>query len=261
MPRFKKETFHAKNRAGTALKLDVEINISADGEFYANLPEEYKHAFADQVVFLSGRSGKTAAGCFKVVAKTFDALKAGIQNGLQKYLEPEITETPVIRYNIESHVAFAEDQEGNIYPNAGFPGACWNHDHRKLYGDHHATHCAKGGYSLIIGAKAMLKVVTKHGNNERVDYKLYYAGGHHLGRENPAELLNSWTSMELGEKPKEIPYSDKAALFFHRLMMTMALLNKKIQLATFDQEALLALIEDHSDFRLLAAPTNSIPQE
>lgn len=254
MPRFKKETFGAQNKAGSSVSLDVVINISADGEFYANLPDYLLDAFADQRSWLGGRNSKHVGGTFKVVEKTYEQLRQVIQNGLRKHLEPEVTETPVIRYNIESHVSFAEDEAGNIVPNAGFPGARWLNEDRKLYGDHHATNRAPGGYSLVIGARAMLKRTIRHGANERVEYDNYYAGGSHHGHSNPAELLNSWCSMDLGKSPKEIPYTEKAALFFHSLLLGMATINRQEQMATFEQDNLLALIEKQASIGLLGAP-------
>lgn len=255
MPRFKKETFGAQNKAGSKISLDVVINISADGEFYANLPDYLLDAFADQRSWLGGgRKPKDVSGTFKVVEATYERLRQVIDNGLRKHLEPEVTEMPVIRYNIESHVSFAEDENGTIVPNAGFPGAKWINENQKLYGDHHAAKPARNGYSLVIGARAMLKRIIRHGGNERVEYETFYAGGSHHGHDNPAELLNSWCSMGLGDSPKEIPYTEKAALFFHSLLLGMATLNRQIQMATFEQENLLALIEKQSSIGLLGAP-------
>lgn len=244
MARFKKETFTVHGAAGNTHTLEVSVLLSADGIFYANLPDYLADVFgAIQSPMVAGRAPE---GTFRVSAATYIGLADSIQAGLSRFMHPEITEVPVIRYNIESHVSFATDDAGNIYPNAGFAGAKWGDTtERKLYGDHHATACPRGGYSLIIGARAMLRREYRHGEHVKVSYENYYAGGSHLGHENPAQLLNSWTAMNLGDTPKEIPYSDKAALFFHSLLLGMATLNQKIQLATFDQERLLGLIEQH----------------
>jgi hypothetical protein len=155
----------------------------------------------------------------------------------------------VIRYNIESHVAFAADVNGNIFPNSRFAGAEWS-DKDGRYGGHVATCPSRGGYTLTIGAKAFLKTVYRYGDNEKVEYEYYYKGGSHLKHDNPAELLNSWTSFSLGDGAKEIPYSDEAALFFHDLMLGMAKLSKLVQDNTFDQSGLSELIESGS--RLLS---------
>ena len=132
-------------------KLDVEIHINASGEFYAHVPEYLLPAIDASFLDLSPRwkvEGKT-----KVYATTLAALEGCIQKAFIAYLTPEITEEPVIKYNIESHVSFAEDADGNIFPNSGFPGAKWpGNDAKKLFGDHHATSPSHGGYSLTIAA-------------------------------------------------------------------------------------------------------------
>jgi hypothetical protein len=261
MPRFKKETFHVRNKAGAYLALDVVININAEGEFYANLPAAYRAAFADKNSYLSGRASKAPEDMFRVVATTYELLKTDIEQGLRKHLSPEVTETPVIRYNIESHVTFATDDKGDVYPNAGFPGARWPDDGGlNMFGSHHAANPSPGGYSLTMSAKAMLKRTIRYGDNVRVEYENFYDGGHHLGRDNPAQLLNSWAAMDLGRTPKELPYSPKTALFFHNLLLGMARLNQQIQAVTFDQENLLKLIDKQEGVPMLQGPRAAQPR-
>lgn len=256
MPRFKKAHYSARNDADAIVALDVEINIDADGAFYANLPDYLRPAFDSKL--LDFRSVRPPAGKFRACASTFAHLNKAIGEALNAYATPEITETPVILYNIESHVAFAEDEAGNIYPNARFPDAHWpSGEEEARYGKHHATHRASGGYSLVVGAKAMLKKTIRFGTKERIEYENYYKGDSHLEHDNPAQLLNAWVAMDLGKSPREMPYSDKAALFFHSLLMGMAEINRRIQAATFDQQQLLALIEQNSSNFLLLPGTPS----
>lgn len=252
MPRVKKAHFSALNKATNNLEsVDVEIHINASGEFYAHVPEYLLPAIDSS--FLDLRARWQVEGRTKVHASTLAALEECILKAFIAYLKPEITEEPVILYNIESHVSFAEDAEGNIFPNAGYPGAKWPGTESKvMFGEHHSTSPSRGGYSLTIGAKAMMKRTYKFGDNARVEYSQYYKGGSHLGKENPAELLNGWCSFSLGENPKEIPYTDEAALFFHNLLLGMATLSRKIQAATFHQANLLALIAKQPGPFLLA---------
>jgi hypothetical protein len=242
MPHFKTINIHARKEV-----LKVSVKISADGQFYCLLSSEYAPAAKSAFSHVEESEQK---GTCKVGAQTFEDLKSNLWVMLSAHLEPEVTEVPVIRYNIESHVGFAEDSDGNIYPNAGFPGAEWvERDGR--YGDHCAHRAAPGGYSIIVGACAQLKVITKYGDREEVGYKGYYKGGSHHRHDNPAELLNSWSSFDLGRDPKEIPYTDEAALFFHGLMLGMAKLAKQIQSHSFDQAALIRLIESGKGQALL----------
>jgi hypothetical protein len=240
--------------------LSVEVQINADGLFYANLPEHLQVAFDSSLVVHSPRTPK---GQFKAQASTLDALERAIKSAYIAFMAPEVTEEPIIRYNIESHVSFAVDQAGKIAPNAGYPGATWVErstggrapgEGETLvpdYGGHHATQPATHGYSLAIGARAMLKRTYRFGENVRVEYENYYKGRSHLEYENPAQLLNSWTAMGLGNDPKEIPYTDEAALFFHRLLLGMAELSRRVQEATFTPQRLNALIAASANGPLL----------
>lgn len=253
MPKFKTATFVEHNDAGARLELKVDIQISADGVFYANLPDTYRSAFLTAPGF---KPLSRAPGTFRLEAVTYDKLHNEIITGLRAYLKPEVEEVAVIRYNIESHVSFAETSDGRVVPNAGYPDAQWRKE-RGQFGSHHAASPAKGGYSLTIGARALTRRTIRYGDSCTVKYETYYKGESHLGHDNPAQLLNSWVSYQLPENCKEIPYSDEAALFFHRLLLGMATLSRQIQDSTFDQTALLALIAKQDNALMLAGPASN----
>lgn len=153
---------------------------------------------------------------------------AEVKKAHRDIMEPTVKEENVIRYNIESHVAFALTKDGKIFPNAGFPGAQWT-PQDESFGDHSSSDLAEGGYSLTVGARAMRKRTTTYGDQSSVEYDRYYKEGDHQGQENPAELLNSWCSFSLPDDAKEMPYSDEAAMFFFGLMKSMAEINRRVQ--------------------------------
>lgn len=257
MPTFKTEEIRIDTVFGPQY-VKIKIMINAQGLFYANMNREMLPAIEsilEKKIYLDDTEEKV-----RVTYKTFEELITKIKRICKLYMEPEVTKTPVIRYNIESHVAFAQDKEGNIYPNAGYPGARWydlDDPSRSKYGMHHATNPAKGGYSLTVGAIAQLKTVYKYGDKEKVEYSTYYGNKNHLDKDNPAERLNSWCSFDLGRNPKEIPYTDEAAEFFYNLMYGIAKLSKMIQESTFEQETLLKLIAN-SNKNLLASTLETI---
>jgi hypothetical protein len=216
----------------------ISIKVSAGGEFYCYLPEDYLPAVKDVFKQNWKKDGK-----IRVYADTLAELETRIEKTIRINAEPEVFEEPVIRYNIESHVSFAEDSDGNVFPNTGFPDTKWNaKGDRELYGNHDSAKPCRGGYSLRVGAQAMMKKTLVYGETKRVKYSFYYKDGSHHDHDNPAELLNSWSSFSLPDNAKEIPYTDEAALFFHNLLLGMAQLSKKIQEQTFGQEKLLELI-------------------
>jgi len=253
MPKFKDVEFVARNNAGAVDKFKVSVEISATGAFYAHIPSKLIKAFPGSKID-SGR--RCREGFFKTTGmSTFKELEDAIKKAHRAHMEPSVKKEPVIRYNIESHVSFAVDKEGRIFPNAGFPGAEWPNKDFEEYGDHHSANRSEGGYSLTVGAKAALKVTTTWGDQSEVTYESYYGeGGDHLGRDNPAELLNSWVSFDLPKDAKEMPYSDEAALFFHGLMMAMAELNRRLQDFTKTPDRLALAITKHKSILMLPGP-------
>jgi hypothetical protein len=251
--RWKSVEFHAQNDAGAVDKLTVTFNIAADGKFYANVPIRLKSSFEERYVTYNPRvSGEH----FTVSAPTFAELEKAIKRAHDLLLKPKITEEFVIQYNIGSNVSFAVNADGKIFPNAGYPGARWltEKEMRKNYGDHDASNRASGGYSLTVGAKAMIKKTIAYGENVSYEYDLYYKGESHLGHKNPAQKLNSWTSFSLPDNAKEMPYTDEAAMFFYGLMMSMAELNRRIQEFTNTPEKIALAIQRHSNLLMLDGP-------
>jgi len=223
--------------------LRVTVFVNVKGEFYCDLSAEMRlplrNVFKASQLGVVNKDKNTVRG----FADTLESRQGGIQEAFTQYTKPTVKQEPVIRYNIESHVNFAIDENQNIFPNAGYPGAEWiGKKADGMFGDHHATEPAPGGYSLTVGAKALLKTTYSYGSQDKVKYEAYYKDGHHFGQENPAERLNSWVSFSLGDNPKEIPYSDEAAEFFFNLMYGMAKLAQMIQGKTFKQEDLLKLV-------------------
>lgn len=255
MPYLKTINFTIKNEAASEA-VKVKINVNTKGQFYTNVDSE----------LLESIKGAFDRKCYNPVAfkdkiqvteSSLDDLVTNIKQAYQNDFSPIITQEPMILYNIESHIAFAEDKEGNIFPNSGFEGAKWtmenNHDN-DMYGSHYASNVSKGGYSITIGARAKMKTTYKYGTNEKVKYADYYKDGSLHGHDNPAQLLNSWCSFELPDNPKEIPYTDDGALFFHKLMTGMASLSQLIQNNTFNQQNLLKLILSGNNPLSLKAP-------
>lgn len=223
----------------------VKVNVNTSGEFYVTLDEKFKSAmlgfFDERSVRLSKADGK-----INVYSGSLDRFEETLQRAMKSFYEPEIIKENIIIYNIQSDVSFAIGKDGRIVPNAGWEdGATWGDNLTDgMYGDHHATKPSYGGYSLKIGAKALTKITYKYGDEDTVEYEMYYGDGTHLIYNDPASRLNAWCSMSLDyDKCKQIPYSDKSADFFYNLLYGMAKLSKMIQEATFDQQNLLALIE------------------
>jgi len=234
-------------------ELSCPASVSADGEFCAVLPDEMA-SLAQGLALPQGVGWDTSKGKTRLRSKTMDALKMALQNVLIAWLAPNITVERVIRYNVASHVSFFESPSGSIFPNGSFReakydgGGRWNDG--KMYGNHTANTPSRDGYSLTIGARAYDKRTITRGDAVKIEYDIL----HPATDENcPLYLLNSWCSFTLPERGvKEMPYTPEAALFFHRMMLGMADLSRRIQTFMHDDSRLMAAIA--SGQMLLTAP-------
>jgi hypothetical protein len=248
MPKFKTITLTHVNKARHELVQKFDININAEGRFYTRIPEELSHAIEPSM-----RDGIIQKpGVYQLSSVLFDDLESNLNRLMRNANEVDVREEHVILYNIESHVSFRLTSDGEVVSRGD--GSIWADDNAvyssnrpSMYGRHHSSNRAKGGYSLCVGAKAKTKITYTSGQSKRIEFKDYYRGGSHHGMNNPAERLNSWHSFELPDNPKEIPYSDEAADFFYNLMLSMAKLSKLIQEKTFDQDVLLKTIASSSN--------------
>ena len=249
VPKLKKDIISTilPNRLGR-VSIDVIYHVNADGEFYCVIPEEVVSFFEERKTYNGSVScSKNRSLKLSIYASTLNELEVILTQALRDVNQPIITKDYVIQYNIESHVSFAETPDGEICANAGYPDAEWrSFDDDNMYGRHYASRQSKGGFSLCVGAKALVKITSKVGEKVTVEYSGYYKDGSHHGHTNPAEKLNSWCSFSLPENCKEIPYTDEAAIFFYDLMYGMAKLSKIIQMNTFDQAALIETITANS---------------
>lgn len=250
MPHFKKVEFISQNADGAVDKFTLSVEIRANGTFYTHVPEKLRVSFDEDSIDLRERQRK---GFFVTSASTFVELVSAIEKAHDEFMEPSIKEEPVILYNIESHVSFALTKDGRVFPNAGYPGAQWLAKDES-FGKHHASDPTQGGYSLTIGAKAMLKKTTTYGKKSASTYSYYYKGESHLAHDNPAQLLNSWTAMKLADDAREMPYSDEAAMFFFNLLHGMAELNRRVQEFTNTPEKIALAISKHAGQLLLSGP-------
>lgn len=250
MARLKKKDFMVSLGSGLGtVTMTVVFNVSTSGEFYCSIPEEAKPYFEDGKVYDGIKCRANRAGALSLYSKSLDSLDDLLILGLKASHEPTVIEEHVILYNIESHISFAENEAGQVFPNAGFEDAEWpkmNSEKSKMLGGHHAGNKCTGGYSLTIGAQAMTKITSTVGDKISIKYERYYKGDGHLTHNNPATLLNSWVAFDLPKEPREMPYTDEAAMFFHNLMLGMAKLSKQIQEATFDSDNIQNLISSSS---------------
>lgn len=260
MPRLKKDTVNVKISPNNAPQrresVEVEFHVNSAGEFYCEVPERLLVAVPG-IGPLSDSKGRVfvrenRASRKSLYAQALDDLYVAIRTLLAKACEPKVTTETLILYNIESHVSFAVGEDGDIARNATGNAKWVSVDER--YGNHHATNCAQGGYSLVVGAKVVTRMTVDYGNSKDVE-DITFKPEQEIdenGNQHPASKLNSWCSFSLPKGCKSMPYSDEAALFFDNMMMGMARLSRMIQEQTYEPEDLTALIQ--SQQTLLPSP-------
>ena len=235
MPKFKKIEYRIPNIDGIFESFVADVRVNAAGFFYCYIPEHVAAVINFSVVSRAVSQGENNQILIK--SKEFGLLDKAIKEAAKILYEPEVEEIHVIRYKIAVSASVAVDEQGNVCPNSGWPTAKWLTS--EAFGS-----CGPGNpQSLSIVACAMTKRIMKYPDGkQKVSYELYYAGGDHHGKTNPAELLNSWNKQIYNDSAKEIPYTDANALFFHRLLLGMTQLILMIQTATFEQDDLLKTI-------------------
>jgi len=232
--------------------IDVVFFVNTAGEFYCEIPNELTSYFENYKNYDSVSCKLNSVKRLSLYCAELSKLESVLEDALKSANKPIVAEEYVIRYNIESHVAFAETPDGRIHPNATSTDAQWlSREREARFGKHYSANTSKGGYSLCIGAKALVKTTTTVGSKKTINYSSYYKSDLHPEQDDPAGTLNAWTAFTLPENAKEIPYTDEAALFFHKLMLAMATISRQIQDATFDQPSLIQLIESQQNLLLM----------
>lgn len=257
MPPVTKETIRFYDcDTGFRKTFEAKISVDIDGLFYCYPPQELWDVLNDNTELVKDHGGTLCGNRKKhgvVCADTLSNLRTLLRRGWEILNAPEGTEELVIRYVMDSHVSFAEQPDGTIVPNASYPNAKWVRD-KGRYGDHHATDRARDGYSMHVGAKACIKQTKRFGKKVETHYESYYGTDEngkpnsHLSYDHPAAQLNSWCAFDM-ENPKEMPYTDEAALFFHSLMLGMAELQRRMQAVVADEEKFIEYV--NSGMRLL----------
>lgn len=226
------------------LRMSVSATVDEKGVFSVTVPD-YLEELARSAKLPPEVALLTMRGTTRLKGMVLPQLREELTQLFSASVAAEETIERVIRYNVASHISFAEDSAGQIFPNAGWPGARWPIEDRALYGGHHATNPAKDGYSLVVGAEAWDKRTIRRGDHVKVVYEPIPEAHSHGGvdESEPLKLLNSWGCFKLPEDAKEMPYTPQAALFFHRLMLGMSELSRRVQTFMNDEQRLLAAIE------------------
>lgn len=235
----KNNKYQRETGAGGFERIEAKISVSVDGYFTTRIDEKYRDC-AKGVLEFDAIERDTRHGTFRISFNSLDDLDQGIDLILAKYCNPEVKRENIIRYKIETSVNFAENKKGEMAQNAGKDGFSWEYKGKERFKDD----IQRNPYHIKVYARALVKTTKRFGQHKTVAYACYYAGGSHLGNENPAQKLNAWTNIGISDKEQanEIPYSDQSALFFNDLIWGIVKLAKLIQDHTFNKNDLFKTI-------------------
>ena len=236
--------------------IELQLNIRKDGLFYTPLLQEVRELPSVENVL---RSHKCYIGSMRgnsyILADVLENLERCLKALYTAVYNTNTREENVIRYAVKINGACAVDNDGNVYGNgyaasaAGVPDCEWTnviYDEIEQY----PTFRPNLGFGLILSAGAFTKVTTVYPDgSETYEYDRYYGeGGDHLGCSTPAEKLNTWAS-PLPKDCPELPYSDKLALFFHRILEGLCRMSLEVKRVLDDSDKVVELA--NSGYRLL----------
>lgn len=165
-----------------------------------------------------------------VRAATLAACKSFIIACAKAYLKTTQVSTDVILYRYSGSVSYWRCKNGTIAPNgqggvSDDPG--WSGDERI-----HASRPGDGSIGLV--ALVCTKTVHIRGAATEVRYTQWNSPNNHGQTNDPKELLNRFLHGRLDAikgKPDthELPYSDDAALFFYRAMLSLCQIDHQLR--------------------------------
>lgn len=221
---------------GEWLSFDSSIYVDSTGVFSCTYPE-YLQDCVSSLARAEGveweRKVQSKGFVWRVYGLNLQKLKDFLKAALFAFATPAVEREPVIRYNVKSQVAFVQAGD-EIYADGYGAGANYEGQDpdrprgrwvsEPFYGQHVSNTPARGGYSIIVGAEACMKVKTTFGDKVKVTYERWQGPSDGAGHK-----LNQWQGFILNDKDtQEIPYTEEAALFFNNMMYSIAKLAKQL---------------------------------
>ena len=264
MAKLGKHKISAENPADRTegLGVEVEINVSKDGEFYFTLNEEQVELLQKHGVDLKDALNRRTHKVGTFYAKSLDELKDNFKKLLEEAVSGQILEDRnVILYEIRTFCAYCMS-EGVPVPNGYYVKDDEKEDgYAKWY---KGTDESDGSWGLTVYAQIYRKQVIKFksGNVKTFFWAISYNDSKKLGeygtRLNHLSLKatsirdahndSRWGSFNMGIK-KEMDYTEENAKFFYDLLLNICKLNERIKDLAQEPEKLQQVIS--SQTRLL----------
>ena len=145
---------------------------------------------------------------------------------IEEHLTCEISESLVILFDYTSTCHYAQDSEGNIYPNGTYcPPNDYHWNDATDRRQNHAIHPSTKDFNVGFKARIYLKKEYKRSESVRAEY--LRADTKLLGEYG--EKLNDFVGVSIKETHEEMPYTEELAAKFYSAMMGLCHLADQIQ--------------------------------
>jgi hypothetical protein len=248
MPKLKTETVQVSNAAGETLTLRAEISVSAHGEFRVRVPEELASDSGFMGCLSEARKAHPSVA-IKVLQKhtyltssSLEPVVPILKNAARRFIDVVTSTERVILYAYRHQVKYALSSDGRVAQNGYLAGEgyVWPEetDSATIMLEDASSHM------VAIWARAYDKVTHRRGDNLVISYQPISernAGDY----QSPALRLNAFntdaTIPDMGNGARvrttgnrarsdytEIPYTDQAAEYFTRMLLSMCELARRM---------------------------------
>lgn len=247
MPKFKTQDFVFEDRGNpdSLIRFKADIQISQDGWFYTNLPEEIAELLIAGGV-LPGQRVQTGGRFGKIIEKSYDGLIGKIKGLFDEYFSKElISDQLLIEYFISTSASYCKCADGELVPNGE-----WQ---RRKDGEYSGWINGSGyegpGTGVSFYAHPIRRKVYAYKSGQQIikDERISNSNRDDFGPEL------SWLASLPGNRPsyplKYIEATEPVCRFFRELYISMWQINERIK-GMIEPEQIQALAE--GKFKLLS---------
>ena len=176
---------------------------------------------------------------------------AFIDDCIDEYLTCESHTERVILYGYRMGLAYCKDGT-TIFPNGASPGCDYSAIKGNPWHGELNSNVRAPMYSISLVARVYDKTTHTRASTVKVTWE-EVPDENNTQTTKPVSLLNSFRGVDVDPESKslrEMPYSDKAALFFYQLMMGLCQMADRIETFFKDEKNVAAAIESHKPLLL-----------
>lgn len=229
-----------KSEIGDKLEFESDVSVLSSGVFNVSISEELV-PIVDELIKLDEYGGLYLQYSRNrkpiICGDRLDKCEKLVIAAGNDYVQCDISTEEVILYSVKNSITYVKSPKGEIFPNGSFVEAEYGNG-GKWYGDLDATN-RKPIYGVGFVARCYEKITYSRPSGVKTEYRKSYTEGEYR------KLLNSFCGISLKtDEMNEIPYSEEAAQFFYRTMLSMCYLADKLDVFFNDKIAVTKAIKN-----------------